>query len=210
MGFHLALGLDHEAQVPSVAAQPGQGADRVAAGVPQGLNRLGRLSSSASRVAHRQMVGLFLGRFQQVFTRGRVAGHGGLAEIQALRADFADVVDPHQAGCMAALGAAHAGLVGLRSRVGAGRRWVAEHRVRGALRLGQQVVQRGGLAEHGHGSTRWGGSPRFSPGPASVPTRPDGPLASGWQGQYNPASCASPFHNAWQSSGEPFAAMSPT
>ncbi|CRD58326.1 hypothetical protein BN1263380176 [Stenotrophomonas maltophilia] len=51
---------------------------------------------------------------------------------------------------------------------------------------------------------------RFSPGPAPLPTRPRGRVALPRQDEYNPASYASPFHNAWQSSGEPFAAMSPT
>ncbi|KAG1451861.1 hypothetical protein G6F57_016065 [Rhizopus arrhizus] len=211
MGLHLALGFDHEAQVPAVAAQPGQGADGVAAGVPQRVEQArAAVQLAQPGGAPGQVVGLFLGGFQQVFTRGQVAGHRRLAEIQALRADLADVVAPHQARRVAALGAVHARLVGIRGRVGAGRRRVAEHRVQGALRLGQQVVQRGGLAECGHGGTGGAGRARFSPGPAALPPRGQGRLAPGGQGAYNPASYASPFHNAWQSSGEPFAAMSPT
>ncbi|WP_425520390.1 hypothetical protein [Stenotrophomonas pavanii] len=156
------------------------------------------------------MVGFFLGRFQQVVTRGRVTGHGGLAEIQALRADLAHVVDPHQASRVAALGAIHAGLAGVRGGVGAGRRRVAEHGVQGALRLGQQVVQRGGLAEHGHGGTRRGGRPVDSR-PAPSPCQPAaGPACIAGVTCVQSRLLRFTFHNAWQSSGESFAAMSPT
>lgn len=211
VGFHLALGLDHEAQVPAIAAQPGQGADGVAAGVPQRIEQAGAaVQFIQPGGAPGQVVGLFLGRFQQVFTGGRVAGHGRLAEVQALCADFADVVDPHEARRVAALGVVHARLAGVRSRVGAGRRWIAEHRVQGALRFGQQVVQRSGLAEHGHGGTRWGGRPADSRPPPS-PCQPGaGPACTGGLTCVQSRLLRFTFHNAWQSSGESFAAMSPT
>ncbi|KAG1582809.1 hypothetical protein G6F46_015189 [Rhizopus delemar] len=70
MGLHLALGFDHEAQVPAVAAQPGQGADGVAAGVPQRVEQArAAVQLAQPGGAPGQVVGLFLGGFQQVFTR---------------------------------------------------------------------------------------------------------------------------------------------
>src|SRR5690606_39597967 len=39
--FHLALGLDHEAEVPAVAAQAGQHPQGVAAAVPQRVEQAG-------------------------------------------------------------------------------------------------------------------------------------------------------------------------
>jgi hypothetical protein len=47
----------------------------------------------------------FLGcGFEQVRAQRRVARDCGLAEIQRLRADLADVVDAHEAGRVAAFG----------------------------------------------------------------------------------------------------------
>ncbi|GHD72269.1 hypothetical protein GCM10007164_19810 [Luteimonas padinae] len=80
---------------------------------------------------------------------GRVAGHGGLADIQRLGADLADVVDPHQARGVAALG-----IVELDFRLSGA--WVRPLRTRpagngleGVLGIRQQAVERG-EASRGH------------------------------------------------------------
>src|SRR3546814_11550845 len=71
----LALGLDHEAQVPAVAAQAGHQADGVAAGVPDRVEQAGAAVEFAQAVgAPGQVVGFLLGRFEQVPAGGRVAG----------------------------------------------------------------------------------------------------------------------------------------
>ena len=77
VGLDLALGLDHEAQVPAVAAQPGQ---RPMAKLPayhSGLSRLGRLSSSRRRSPHQARWSVFLAGGQQLVAGRRVAGDRG-------------------------------------------------------------------------------------------------------------------------------------
>ena len=99
------------------------------------------------------MVGLLLGRFEQVLAGGRVAGHGSLAEVQALGADLADVVDPHQSGGMAP-GRVGQFRVGGSGRVGPGGRRVAQGGLQRALGFDQEPVERGQVA---HGGGRHGG-----------------------------------------------------
>ena len=68
----LVLGLDHEAQVPAVAAQAGERADRVAAGVPQRVEQARAAVEFAQAVgAPGQVVGFLLRRLEQVRARGR-------------------------------------------------------------------------------------------------------------------------------------------
>ncbi len=156
--FHLALGLHHEAQVPAVAAQAGEGADGVAAGIPERVEQAGAAVQFAQAVgAPAQVVGLFLCGIKQVRAGGRVTGDCCLAEIQALGADFAHMVDPHQPRRMADLVRLQHHLGGVAGRVGAGGRWVAEDRIQGALGFGQQVVQGRLYAGGGHGGAlQWG------------------------------------------------------
>ncbi|SOT94099.1 hypothetical protein CFBP6762_00543 [Xanthomonas arboricola pv. fragariae] len=150
MRFDLALGFDHEAQAPVVAAQSGQGAERVAAGVPERVEQAGAAVQLVQAVgAPGQMVGFFLRRLQQMMLGVGIAGDRGLAEIQALRADLADVVDPHQAGGVATLVRFQCDVGRVGGRVGPLGGRIAEYRVQRALGFDQQPVERAMQSERG-------------------------------------------------------------
>ena len=63
------------------------------------------------------MIGFFLRGVQQMRARGRITRDRGLADIQRLRADFAHMVDPHQACSMPALRVIQHHLWGVLARV---------------------------------------------------------------------------------------------
>src|SRR5690606_30252894 len=152
--FHLALGLDHEAEVPAVAAQAGQHPQGVAAAVPQRVEQAGTRVEFAQAVgAPGQVVGFLLRGLEQVFAGGLLARHRGLAVVQALGADLADVVDPHQAGGMAAFAGLQLDVGRVPGGVGAAGRGLAEHGVERALGFHQQPVDRVQVAPGG----RWRG-----------------------------------------------------
>src|SRR5690606_5324423 len=151
-----ALGIDHETQVPAVAAQPGGGADRVATGVPQRVEHAGSAVELAQAVgAPGQVVGFFLGGVQQVLAGFLAARHRGLAEVERLGADLANVVDARQAGGMAALGVVQLdlGQSGGGVRAGGGR--VAEDGLQGALALVDDPVEWGEAADGMHAAILW-------------------------------------------------------
>ena len=173
VGLDLALGFHHEAQVPAVAAQAGRGADRIAAGIPERVEQAGPAVEFAQAPgAPGQVVGLFLGGLQQVRAGGGVARHRGLAEIQALGADLADMVDPHQAGRVAAGGGGQHRVLGA-GGVGPDGGRVAQGRFEGALGLDQEAVERGQVADGGHAGSGGGSS-----GPPGGPRRIVRPAAS--------------------------------
>lgn len=88
------------------------------------------------------MVGFFLRRFQQVLLGVGIAGDRRLAEVQALRADLADMVDAHQSGGMPALVWFQRDVGRVGGWVGSLGRRVAEHRVQRALGFDQEPVER--------------------------------------------------------------------
>ena len=149
--LHLALGFHHEPQAPAIAAQAGQGAQRVTAGVPQRVEHAGTAVQFAQAVgAPGQVVGLFLGCVQQVGAGGAVTGDGRLPEIQALGADLADMVDAHQAGGMALLVRFQDHVGGVPGGVGTMGGRVAEDGVQPPLGLHQPSVEkREGPRVHG-------------------------------------------------------------
>ena len=87
------------------------------------------------------MVGLFLRGFEQVLARGLVARDRGLAAIQRLRADLADMVDPHQSGRVLALAVVQFDLCHLGGRIGTDRGRCAEYRVERALAVGEEAIE---------------------------------------------------------------------
>ena len=181
VGLDLALGLDHEAQVPAVAAQAGGHADGIAAGVPQRVEQARpAVEGGEAPGAPGQVVGFLLRRFQQLGAHRRVACHRGLAAVQGLGADLAGVVHPHQSGDVAALGLVQfdGGQPG--AGIGAAGHRGGEQGAERALGLAQPVVERaGGMAEgagvHRRCGWQWHG--------ACILARPAAPAPAPLRGQ---------------------------
>src|SRR5690606_18076019 len=152
VGFHLALGFDHEPEVPAVAAQAGGQADGVGAGVPEGVEEAGAVVELFQAVgAPGEVVGFLLGGLQQVGAGVRVAGDGGLADVEGLGADLANVVDAHEAGGVAAFGGVQFNVGLVAGRVGAFGGGAAADGFHGVLGAGQEVVEGAEAAGGVHG-----------------------------------------------------------
>jgi hypothetical protein len=88
------------------------------------------------------MVGFFAGRMQQMIAVRRISSQRRLAQIQRLRTDLTGVIDPHQAGHVAALCVIDIGFLdteGGRRSLGGG---CAGDGLDCALAAGQQAVER--------------------------------------------------------------------
>ena len=154
MRFDLTLGLHHEPQVPAVAAQAGQCADGKAAGVPHRVEQAGTVVELLQTVgAPRQMVGFLLRGFQQVGARSGIARDRGLAAVKCLRADLAHMVDPHQAGGVAALRLVQHHVGQGFGGVGAHRNRRAQYRFQGALGIVEHAVESGQTTSGIHGAS---------------------------------------------------------
>src|SRR5690348_308435 len=150
MGFHLALGLDHEPEAPAVAGQRGRRPDCEAARVPERVQEARAIVQFLqSPGAPSQMVGFLGGRGFKVRPRRGIARERGLPVVQRLRADLAGMVHAHQPGDVAA---------SLRVQLGQGQRFAwrrtrgdcsTGHGVQGALEATKQQVERCGATDIG-------------------------------------------------------------
>ncbi len=151
MALDLALGLDQEAQAGLVAGTTGDQTDREGARVPQGVEQTGARAELAQALGGPgEMVGLLAGGLLELQAQRRIGRRQRLRAVQRLRADLADVIDPHQCAGVAALGL-------VEWRAGPGRDRPRPRRLRRAVEGAQGVVgdrqkpveRREGKATHG-------------------------------------------------------------
>jgi hypothetical protein len=145
------------------------------------------------------VVGLLLGGRQQLLAGAGVARNRRLADIQGLGADLADVVDPHQAGGMTAVGLVQDQVARALGGIGALGDGGADHGFQGVLGPREQAVERRqGAVGHasilGEKPTRRRGHPiRGTTATCGASARPVSSRL------FRPA-----IHNARQNSPEPF------
>jgi len=156
----LIFSSSDEAQADAIADQTGRGANPERQPVEKRIEHAGVAAQLADALfTPGQMVDFLIRRLFHRPTYLREASRQGLALVQRLSADFAGVVDAHQAGNVAGLALAEFGLV-LQDR----RRracWLAterQQRAQGRISLHQQAVSWGVVALAGHMSSGTGWS----------------------------------------------------
>ena len=150
--LHLTLGLDHEAQAPFVAHQPGEGTDAKGARVPQGIKEaLAVPELTDAGLTPTEVVVFFPGRALHAALYLGLAGGEGLAMIQGLGAYLPGVVDPHQACDVFAFLLGKISLGDALGRIGSpGSRWPAEDGAYGLVEIEQDPVDGAEIA-YSHG-----------------------------------------------------------
>src|ERR1019366_6445452 len=104
MLLDLPFGLDDESEVGAVAADTGGKPDREWPGVPEGVRVAGpRAKLGETLLRPRQMVFLLACCQREAAPDLRIARDQRLRAVERLGADFACVIDPHQAGGMTSL-----------------------------------------------------------------------------------------------------------
>ena len=99
-----------------IAGATGNQTDREGARVPEGVEQTGASAELAQALGGPgEMVGLLAGGLLELQAQAGIGRRQRLRAVQGLRADLADVIDPHQCAGVAALG-----LVEWRSRAGPG------------------------------------------------------------------------------------------
>ena len=99
MRLDLPLGLGHEAQAEPVAGAPGRQPQQQRAAIPERSEQRrpgAQLAQSLARPG--QMVAFLARGLAELARQSRVGGRSGLAFVERLRAELADVVDAHQRG----------------------------------------------------------------------------------------------------------------
>jgi hypothetical protein len=97
MLLDLALGFGEETEVPTIARGAGERTDRERTRVPKGVEKAGAATQLADPLgAPREMVLFLARRLLKSGARTRIAGGERLTLVQRLRADFSDMIDPHQ------------------------------------------------------------------------------------------------------------------
>jgi len=94
---NLSLSLSKEPKTPSVSALPGHDAYRRSADIPKGIEIAcspTQLFNSLSRPS--QVLHLFASSLIKSLANKRIAAHNCLPLIEPLRANLADMIDPHQ------------------------------------------------------------------------------------------------------------------
>src|SRR5258708_40038438 len=97
MLFDLPLGFREKSEIHAIAESSGAPAERERSRVPERIEQARAAPELADALrAPGEVVALLLGRALQRFARAAFARGEGLALVQRLRANFPDVVHPHQ------------------------------------------------------------------------------------------------------------------
>jgi hypothetical protein len=151
----LPLRLCDEAETGAVAGEPGEGADRERACIPQRIEQAGPATQLVdARCAPGEMVGFLAGRLHQCRLGRRAGGYSRLPLVQRLGRDLTGMIHPHQGSGVSPLGRLVNGLGNPFGGVGPAGRIAAEQGPQGLVDRADQAVDRGVVAggrDSGHG-----------------------------------------------------------